>query len=67
MPSCRLAYAQMQESMKSQPDALGPVGNFVMGSLLLFLCAGSIFFTVGRSFQDDMVPLTPEQMAVLQQ
>ena len=37
--------------MKSQPNALGPVGNFLMASLLVVLCAASVLFTVGRQFQ----------------
>ena len=52
--------------MKNAPDALGPVGNALMAALLLALCAGCVFFTVGRQFQADMVPLTPEQMAEMQ-
>lgn len=45
------------------PDALGPVGNVLMAGLLIALCGASIFFTVGRQFQDDMVPLVAEEYA----
>lgn len=37
--------------LQSQPDALGPVGNFFMAVLLVVLCAGSFWSTVGRQFQ----------------
>lgn len=36
---------------RDAPDALGPVGNFLMAALLIFLCGASVFFTVGRQFQ----------------
>lgn len=52
--------------LQAQPDALGPIGNFFMAVLLIALCAGSFFTTVGRAFGPDMVPLSPEEMALMQ-
>jgi len=37
--------------MEDEPNALGPVGNFFMAALLIFLCGLSFFSTVGRQFQ----------------
>ncbi|PRW57148.1 arf-GAP with SH3 ANK repeat and PH domain-containing 2 [Chlorella sorokiniana] len=59
--------APRQIDMASQPDALGPVGNALMAVLLIVLCGACVFFTVGRQFQPDLVPLTPEQLAMMQQ
>ncbi|KAI7844180.1 hypothetical protein COHA_002315 [Chlorella ohadii] len=58
--------APRQIDMASQPDALGPVGNALMAVLLIVLCGACVFFTVGRQFQPDLVPLTPEQLAMMQ-
>ncbi|EFN54782.1 expressed protein [Chlorella variabilis] len=51
--------------MAEQPDALSPVGNFLMATLLIVLCGLSFLSTVGRQFQEDLVPLTPEQIESL--
>lgn len=50
---------------RDAPDALGPVGNFFMAALLIFLCGASVFFTVGRQFQADLVPLNDEYAAMM--
>ncbi|KAL4452370.1 hypothetical protein ABPG75_008032 [Micractinium tetrahymenae] len=50
---------------RDAPDALGPVGNFFMATLLIFLCGASVFFTVGRQFQADLVPLNDEYAAMM--
>ena len=45
------ANAAGQVDMKDQQNALGPVGNFLMASLLIVLCGLSVLSTVGRQFQ----------------
>ncbi|KAI3438226.1 hypothetical protein D9Q98_000663 [Chlorella vulgaris] len=52
--------------MAKAPNALGPVGNFFMATLLILLCGLSLLSTVGRQFQEDLVPLTQEQIQASQ-
>lgn len=47
-PSACAVCVVLQFDYREAPDALGPVGNFLMATLLIFLCGASVFFTVGR-------------------
>eukprot|EP01023_Acetabularia_acetabulum_P014813 TRINITY_DN1720_c0_g1_i3.p2 TRINITY_DN1720_c0_g1~~TRINITY_DN1720_c0_g1_i3.p2 ORF type:complete len:146 (-),score=8.21 TRINITY_DN1720_c0_g1_i3:492-872(-) len=49
-----------QKQEEEKEETLGIVGTSIMWALLIFLFAGSLFFTFGRSFQEDMQPLDPQ-------
>ena len=50
-PAPPAASADGKVEMKDQQNALGPVGNFLMATLLIVLCGLSVLSTVGRQFQ----------------
>eukprot|EP01024_Parvocaulis_polyphysoides_P043702 TRINITY_DN40093_c0_g2_i3.p3 TRINITY_DN40093_c0_g2~~TRINITY_DN40093_c0_g2_i3.p3 ORF type:complete len:122 (-),score=13.48 TRINITY_DN40093_c0_g2_i3:796-1161(-) len=47
-------------NVEEEEEKLGVVGSTIMWGFLIFLFAGSLFFTFGRSFQPDLEPLDPQ-------
>ena len=50
-PQVPAPSADGKVEMKDQQNALGPVGNFLMATLLIVLCGLSVLRSVGRQFQ----------------
>lgn len=49
--TCFTGATSSAVDMAKAPNALGPVGNFFMATLLILLCGLSLLSTVGRQFQ----------------
>eukprot|EP01024_Parvocaulis_polyphysoides_P074108 TRINITY_DN95602_c0_g1_i1.p3 TRINITY_DN95602_c0_g1~~TRINITY_DN95602_c0_g1_i1.p3 ORF type:complete len:142 (-),score=12.74 TRINITY_DN95602_c0_g1_i1:246-638(-) len=59
-PETKLQEQQQNQQVEKGEEQLGIVGTSIMWAFLIFLFAGSLFFTFGRSFQEDLQPLDPQ-------